>query len=194
MTDKNGRKSVNVATQSNLAVINSIVLIHGRYRLRPTNSIHQSPTCIVFEAFDEGLLEDDGNPPLVALKFMTVKGQFIREVDARSYEFNSACVIDVLRTHPDISSCTSREEIEAKLVSLEEVVQLEISSRIPEDGKKKAGLTKQAAEKMYLVVMPLAEMNLFVATKQERRDEESTKHVFRPLLTTCIARVFCMGT
>ena len=137
----------------------------------------------MYEALDEGLLGADGYPTLVALKFMTVKGQFIREVDARSFDFDSTCVIDVLRSHPDISSCTCREEREAKLASLQEVIELQMS-RTTEDGKNTARLSKEAAEKLYLVVMPLAERNLFVATKQDRRDTASTKHVLHTLLTS----------
>ena len=56
-------------------------------------------------------------------------------------------------------------------------------------------LTKQQAQKLFLLVMPLADRNLYTSLKQERwagRDFDEVRHVFRQLVN-CVAHMHGKG-
>ena len=120
----------------------------------------------------------------VALKFMFVKSQFLREINVRACKFNADMVIDIIRTHPSISSTMSEEEQTRVLASYADSVELDGTVSTAYSGEKKRGLSKGDGEKLFLVVMPLAERNLFVVTKQERHSIETSKHIVKSLITS----------
>ena len=188
--DSNGRSAVNVATPTNIQAINSVILIHGRYRLRTTQPAHQSATCIVYEAFDEGNIDANGHtvPPVpVALKFMSKKLQFIREVSARGQNFSPHMVIDIIRTHPETKNTHEASSLLDRLQSLEDDVPL------PDDTSKQ--LPKEDAEKLYCLVMNLADRNLFVAIKQERfagRNMDTVRYITKQLIA-CLEHMHSKG-
>ena len=132
-----------------------------------TRPDHISATCYVFKAVDEQSLDDETQQPIkVALKLMRVKAQFQRELSARDKGFNHEFVMNVLQTHPGVDAAT--------MISWpDEVMDVEADAT--------GQLTKTNAEKLYLLVMPLADRNLFVALKQERwagKNMEEVRHVF----------------
>ena len=56
-------------------------------------------------------------------------------------------------------------------------------------------LTKAQAQKLFLLVMPLADRNLYTSLKQERwagRDMDEVRHVFRQLVN-CVAHMHSKG-
>ena len=181
--DACGRAASSVATPSNQRAVNSVLLIHGRYRLRVSTPAHQSATCFVFEAIDEGCVSEQGDPlpaTPVALKFMLVKAQFVREVDARLMGFDPALVIDIIRTHPDIRELGVLDGYADR-----------IAITLPNG----AVLNKQSAEKMFCLVLPLAEQNLFVVLKQERFagiDLDSIRHVTKQIIV-CVQNMHGKG-
>jgi hypothetical protein len=61
--DSTGRLAINFATQSNVRAINSVLLVHGRFRILSLE--HESATCQVLVALDE---IDPTSPSPVALK------------------------------------------------------------------------------------------------------------------------------
>jgi serine/threonine protein kinase len=70
------------------------------------------------------------------------------------------------------------EEVQCILSSLPESIELQVAKLI-------SGLSKEDAEKLYLIAMPLQDRNLFVAMKQERfagRDHETIKHVIKSII------------
>ena len=195
--DGSGRRAIDVATASNTILINSVLLVHGRYRLR--DLVHQSRTCCVYLALDECNVDEDGNitPMAVAIKFMFNKAQYLREIGAREYDFDPIYVINVLRCYPEIPVGISVAERDSILSSFADIVDLNnvMTSVAEADGtatddaaegtSKNKGLTKPVAEKMYAIVMTLAERNLYVAMKQERfagRDLETVKFVMRSVI------------
>ena len=136
-----------------------------------------SSTCFVFKATDERNRDAQGNPSKVALKFMRIKDQFIREVRTRNSNFSADCVVPVLATYPSVTLAMSEYE------DVQEVYE--------------AGniLNKAMAEKFFLVVLPLAERNMFVALKQERfagRDFIEIVHVFVQLIR-CVEEMHSKG-
>ena len=129
--------------------------------------MHQSQTCVVFEGLDEGNVSEDGTPlppQPVALKFMAVRSQYLREINSRAYNFDPAHVVSIIRCHPHVSSdCDMpEEEVQCILSSLPESIELQVAKLI-------SGLSKEDAENLYLIVMPLQDRNLFVAMKHEAR-------------------------
>ena len=177
--DVHGRSALSVATPSNQRAINSVLLIHGRYRLRSLVPAHQSATCFVFEAVDEGCVDGLGHPlPAVpvAMKFMYVKAQFLREVYSRLVSFDPALIMDIVRTHHDTSAIRATDQTNPSLDACPDRVEAGAGTR----------LKKCSAEKMFCIVLPMAERNLFVALKQERfagRDLEEVRHVMRRLVS-----------
>ena len=137
----------------------------------------------MFEAIDESFVSEQGDPlpaTPVALKFMLVKAQFVREVDARLMGFDPARVIDIIRTHLD-----TRE-----LGVLDGYVD-RIAITLPNG----TVLNKQSAEKMFCLVLPLAEQNLFVVLKQERFagiDLDSIRHVTKQIIV-CVQNMHGKG-
>ena len=136
----------------------------------------------MFEGLDEGNNTSEDGSPLppqsVALKFMAVRSQFLREIKYRINDFDPSYVINIIRSHPHVTSEMTEEEVEDILNLLPESVELLT-------GKMRSGLNKEDAEKLYLLVMPLQERNLFVAMKQERfagRDPETIKHVTKSII------------
>ena len=138
-----------------------------------TKHVHRSATCVVYEALDEDCLDDEGNPIQVALKFMMIKEQFLREANCRiNHTFDSDYVIDIIRCHPEVAS--------SDIDSYPDRIQLTDQRRLELEA-----LTKEHAEQMFLVVMPLAERNLHVILKLERfagQDFDTIKHVMTSLI------------
>ena len=169
--DADGRAAVDVASKPMKLIIQSILLWHGRYRITESRPEHISATCFVFKAVDEHTIDKEtGQPIKVALKLMRLRAQFQRELAARDKEFNQDYVMHILQTHPEVGSSTFDSWPD-------EVVDV--------DADATGQLTKTNAEKLYLLVMPLADRNLFVALKQERwagKNMEEVRHVFVQLV------------
>ena len=142
--DTNNRAAVDVASKPMKLIMQSVLLWHGRYRITESRPEHISATCFVFLAIDE----HDNQHRKVSLKLMRRRDHFDHEQAVRECQFNSDYVMDVLRTHPSL---------EEKNGWSDEVVDVEADAT--------GQLTKTNAEKFYLLVMPLADRNLFVVLK-----------------------------
>jgi serine/threonine protein kinase len=166
--DRRGRRVVDIAAHANKKAIQSFFLWFGKYRITEFRPEHQSSTCFVYKAVDEFDLDENGHPRGVALKLMKIKSQFLREIHARESNFDPKYIINVLEIHPSLSGLDSYPD------DLTEAL-----------GEVTAGiLSKQQAEKLFCVIMPLANRNLFVAMKQERFagvDQEQVRHTFTQL-------------
>ena len=168
--------------------IREVVLWHGRYMTSEDRPTHQSATCLVFKATDVR------KNSFVALKLMRRKDQYDREIEQRrrlnAFEgsLNKASeyvVLDVDRKEgkleagneegswPEVSYTTLDQEPEQASVQANELTVS--ASDVPQEQQpEKTQVTiatfvsKQFAEKYYLIVMPLADKNLFSAFKSER--------------------------
>ena len=165
--DADGRAAVDVSSKPMKLIMQSVLLWHGRYRITESRPEHISATCFVFKAVDEHTIDKEtGQPIKVALKLMRLKDQFLREISTRDKEFNEEHVMHILQAHPEVGSSAFDSWPD-------EVVDVEADAT--------GQLTKTNAEKLYLLVMPLADRNLFVALKQERwagKNMEEVRHVF----------------
>jgi ankyrin repeat protein/serine/threonine protein kinase len=84
VTDKLGRRAIDLATPKCRKAISSKLYLLGRYQVRSGPAEHQSATSIVRYAQDFGdVSPQDGTPRQVVLKFMRSKVHFEREVRAR---------------------------------------------------------------------------------------------------------------
>ena len=169
--DADGRAAVDVASKPMKLIMQSVLLWHSRYRITEPRPEHISATCFVFKAVDEHTIDKEtGQPIKVALKLMRLKEQFQREISTRDKEFSHEYVMHLLQTHPEVGlSGIINEPDEGMNVEADATGQL----------------TKANAEKFYLLVMPLADRNLFVALKQERwagKNMEEVRHVFVQLV------------
>ena len=169
--DANNRAAVDVASKPMKLIMQSVLLWHGRYRITEPRPEHISATCFVFKAVDEHTIDKEtGLPIKVALKLMRLKDQFQREISTRAKEFNQEHVMHILQTYPEVGSSTFDS-------CPDEVMDVEADAT--------GQLTKANAEKLFLLVMPLADRNLFVALKQERwagKNMEEVRHVFVQLV------------
>ena len=164
--DRTGRVAIDVATIKNKQAIQSVVRWFGRYKVVDTQPAHQSATCHVYQAEDE-LSLTNGRPMRVALKLMRVKEHMRREVQSREHGFDPHLIMSILRTHPEYLNIGS-EDVDVT-VTVHEMA-----------------LSKVSAERMYCIVMPLADKNLFVSLKQERwagRALDEVRHVFKQLVS-----------
>lgn len=96
--DAQGRPAVNVASPlCRAALLDSLRLLR-RYEIRTlARPHHESATCVVHLGVDHG--DSEGGRP-VALKFMRLRGQFLRELDARREGgFGAEFVVGALRGH-----------------------------------------------------------------------------------------------
>ena len=114
--DVNGRVAVDIATKGSKHAIQSIFLWHGRYRVIEGRPEHTSATCFVYRAVDEEDRDESGNPKRVALKLMRYKSQFLRELKAREYGFNSDHVVNVVATYPTYDVTTGTLLVKQKEV------------------------------------------------------------------------------
>ena len=169
--DVNNRAAVDVASKPMKLIMQSVLLWHGRYRITEPRPEHISATCFVFKAVDEHTIDKETSQPMkVALKLMRLKDQFQREISTRDKEFHQEHVMHILQTYPEVDSSTFDGRPD-------EVMDVEADAT--------GQLTKTNAEKLYLLVMPLADRNLFVALKQERwagKNMEEVRHVFVQLV------------
>ena len=169
--DVDGRAAVDVASKAMKSIIQSVLLWYGRYRITDSRPEHMSATCFVFKAVDEHTIDKETSQPIkVALKLMRLKDQFQREISTRDKEFHQEHVMHILQTYPEVDSSTFDGRPD-------EVMDVEADAT--------GQLTKTNAEKLYLLVMPLADRNLFVALKQERwagKNMEEVRHVFVQLV------------
>ena len=169
--DADGRAAVDVASKPMKLIIQSVLLWHGRYRITEPRPEHISATCFVFKGVDEHTIDTETSQPIkVALKLMRLKDQFQREISTRDKGFNQEHVMHILQTYPQVGSSTLDSWPD-------EVVDVEADAT--------GHLTKTNAEKFYLLLMPLADRNLFVALKQERwagKNMEEVRHVFVQLV------------
>ena len=169
--DANNRAAVDVASKPMKLIMQSVLLWHGRYRITEPRPEHISATCFVFKAVDEHTIDKETSQPMkVALKLMRLKDQFQREISTRDKEFHQEHVMHILQTYPEVGSSTFDS-------CPDEVMDVEADAT--------GQLTKANAEKLFLLVMPLADRNLFVALKQERwagKNMEEVRHVFVQLV------------
>ena len=181
--DENGRVAMDVASKTMKAIMQKILLWHGQYRITEQRPEHESATCYVFKAVNEHVMDSEtGKPMRVALKLMRQKAQFQRELGMRDKDFGHDFVMNVLQTHPAIGSTALLESMS------DEVTDVEVDSATGQ-------LTKVNAEKLFFVVIPLADRNLFTALKQERwagQNMEEVRHVFVQLLR-CVEHMHRKG-
>lgn len=152
--DHQSRQALDVATAKNREVIKLSLLVHGRYKITEKRPEHASATCLLFKAVDEAATTEFDGIANVALKFMKAKNSFEREVRCRQCGYSDQYVINSLETYPKLSELESRDD------------SIDIDTSLIGDGE--SILEKGTAEKLFLLVMPLAGRNLFVAMKQER--------------------------
>jgi ankyrin repeat protein/serine/threonine protein kinase len=167
--DSMGRIASAVATERNRNLINSFFLWYGKYRPTQSKAEHCSSTTYVFKGVDESVMDKNGNYQPVAIKLMRYKSQFLKEITSRkANQIDDEFVVQVVSHYPPTT-----EEAESW----------------PEDiGHNDFGqefsMTKSQAEKMFCVVMTLADRNMFVSLKQERfagRNFEVVREIFRQL-------------
>ncbi len=159
--DDNGRSIMDLATPATKQAINALFLWFGRYRITSSTPEHTSATCFVFKAVDEGYQNAAGifENVAVAIKLMRVKSQFKRETESRAVsDFDPKYVVNVLNAHD--------------LTDGPEVVDVDMS----------AAVTKQMAESLYCIAMPLADKNMWVCTKQEKFSEAALRSIFTQLI------------
>jgi serine/threonine protein kinase len=96
--DELGRKAVNIASGECQRVLRESTYLFKRYELLTLqNPHHKSATCIIHIAVDHGA---DGGEKQVALKFMSHRDQFDKEVSVREAAgLDPKYVISILRTH-----------------------------------------------------------------------------------------------
>jgi ankyrin repeat protein len=155
--DAGGRCALDVASPSNRLAIHSSVLWHGRYRIIDEYPEHISPTCIVYRAVDEAVLDASGHPVRVAVKLMKYRDQFSKEIEMRNCGFDNEMVVDILCCNPSADS---------NFLDYPEQVTVDFDA-IGHPTSSACKVTKALAEQVYCTVMPLAEKNLFVSIKQE---------------------------
>jgi hypothetical protein len=161
--DFKGRAAFDVAAPLNKLAIQSLFLWHGRYHMKQIPE-HQSATCYVYFGTDEGNIDESGNGRRVALKLMKFKSFFIREVQIRQHNFDEKYVINIAQTHPAYEP--GRDD---KYLMDDDKWPEQIHVEVLHDKEgNQLPLTKANAEKLYCVVMPLADRNMYVALKQER--------------------------
>ena len=101
LTDRDGRKAINIALPSQRDEMNRFLYICGRYRLEKRSLVHRSKMCEVLFAVDTKDVSDqhpDGRP--VALKMMKHRAQWESEICARqNHSLSSSCVVDLLAWH-----------------------------------------------------------------------------------------------
>jgi ankyrin repeat protein/serine/threonine protein kinase len=167
--DSMGRIANEVATEKNRSLINSFFLWYGTYRPTQSKAEHCSSTTYVFKGMDESVLDTNGNYQPVAIKLMRYKSHFLKEITSRkANQIDDEFVVQVLAHYPPT---------------------MEEADNWPEDiGHNDFGqefsITKSQAEKMFCVVMTLADRNMFVSLKQERfagRNFEVVREIFRQL-------------
>ena len=105
---------------------------------------HKSATCFVFVGRDTRDLDPAGKPRPVAIKLMRIEAQFQREVEAHGQGFDSTYVMLILHKYEPEGGATPSAFDGVDMLKKEEV------------------------ESFYVLVMPMADRNLFVAIKQER--------------------------
>eukprot|EP01030_Chromulinospumella_sphaerica_P034340 gene34340-biopygen9396 len=170
--DSTGRPVYQLAVPEIKKAMDEYLLWFGRYKLLEERPDHKSATCFVFKAFDEQTKQR------VALKLMVNKDQFLREVKTREdAHFEEEHVIGILSHHPlDLS--------ESSMAAYPD--QIDLGS---------GPLSKSLVESMFAIALPLADRNLFVATKQERfagKDWDTVKYVCKDLLNA-VAHVHSKG-
>jgi len=169
LRDDEGRTALEAASKPMKEVMEGVLNWHGRYRVNDLRPEHASATCLVFKGLDLHPPAGQPVPMPVALKLMRSKLQFRRELDARTQGFSPDFVVDVVRSHPDADALAGApDEVE-----------------IVRTAAQAQALSKAQAERYFLLAMPLAERNLFVALKSESwagHDLDEVRHVFVQLV------------
>ena len=183
------RSSIDIASQQNKLAIKSVFLWFGRYRVTESRPEHISQTCHVYKALDERNVDDSGNPTRVCIKLMRFKSHFKRETNTRLLGFGVEYVADIVNSFPseDVLDTLPEDSFEA-IASIDPTYSVENLQSMSQ-------FSKSIAEKMYCIVMPLADRNMFVSLKQERyagKNFEEVKHVFIQLLH-CVEHVHSKG-
>jgi hypothetical protein len=102
--DNAGGRAIDVADTHCKAIMNRYLLLCGRYELQTGAAEHTSATSIVRFAVDRGVV-----PPVkVALKFMTHREQFDRELSARQGGEDDDYVVPILASFPDCADIKAR--------------------------------------------------------------------------------------
>lgn len=204
--DDKGRLALDIASLRNKLAIKSIFLWFGKYRITESRPEHISETCYVYKAVDESstnssILSTDSDKPMksVCLKLMRYKSHFKRELSSRSHGFDLDSVINIIEYFPSATCTGGGVDDDDGLDSLPEDCYVQYASTTVgitiEELERKSHLTKTIAEKMYCIVMPLADRNMFVSMKQERYAGiymDEVKHIFKQLLT-CVQHIHSRG-
>ena len=161
-----GVMCLDLATPVYSLAIKSMRLWFGRYHIDDTPE-HQSATCFVYKALDA-----QANDSVVALKLMRYRSHFLKELKTRKCVLDSGMVVAIINSFP-----TSDQNVglnEDCFASQDEAVQ------------SLTHLTKGQAEKMFCMVMPWAERNMFVSLKQDGytggRNLSEVRYIFNKLL------------
>jgi ankyrin repeat protein/serine/threonine protein kinase len=167
--DSMGRIANAVATEKNRSLINSFFLWYGKYRPTQSKAEHCSSTTYVFKGVDESVMNKNGNYQPVAIKLMRYKSHFLKEINSRkANQIDDEFVVQVVSHYPP-----TMEEAETWPEDIGH-----------NDFGQESSVTKSQAEKMFCVVMTLADRNMFVSLKQERfagRNFEVVREIFRQL-------------
>jgi serine/threonine protein kinase len=197
-----GRLAKDVATPANKAIMRSISLVHGRYRVTACTPLHMSATCFVYEALDELHKDDEGNevPIKVVLKLMKTAAQFVQEISAREQaQFDTSHVVSIWKYHAagvsmssSISSSPSSSSLPAADVPDVSNEVFGKASKVISEGKL---LPRGLVEQFHLVVLPFGERNMYAALKHERfagHDMRAVKHIFSSIVR-CVEGMHSQG-
>jgi serine/threonine protein kinase len=107
-TDPEGRPSINIASPLCQKIIKESTFFYRRYEITTINTPHHmSATCMIHLANDHG---DRLNK--VAIKFMSKKDQFLRELNIRDQAtFDEKYVLGVIRSHSSDTDLVFLEEL-----------------------------------------------------------------------------------
>jgi serine/threonine protein kinase len=197
--DEQGRLAKDVATPSNKAVMRSISLVHGRYRVIARTPLHMSATCFVYEGTDELHVDEEGHeaPIKVVLKLMKNADQFLQEIQAREEAgFDASHVVNILDHHIGCSDRTDMASTSPSAVFDElSNVPHELFTEATNAASNGLPLTRTLAEQFHILVLPFGERNMYVALKQERfagRDMGAVAHIFGSIVR-CVEGMHSKG-
>ena len=203
--DKNGRLAIDIATKENRKALNSLYLWFGRFKVTESRPIHASDTCFVYRAKDCNVVEQDVNEndgtnednesevtADVAIKLITNKEQFCRELYFRKLSLSDDYVVCVRAFYPILNQSNNNNdnnnmnESDSYGSYIDQInVSAEHPSNISISLNNLKSLSKELAEKLYCIVMPFGDRNLYVTLKQERfagRDFDEVRHVFAQIV------------
>ena len=154
--DAEGRTAMEVATQLNRDAMRSTFLWHGRFDVFDKYPEYCSDSTFVYRAFDEVETDATGKPQQVALKLFTSKAKLQALWSIVRRDFSEQFVLPIKDSFPPPGYDLN---IVPDYVQFSETRSLLFGESI---------IKKIDAERLFCVVMPFAEQNLFTAMKKDR--------------------------